>query len=62
MSKKKKEIRFDALLNKVLYFGNLKKPYVLHLDGVDYSFADTVEIIPFVRKLGWNVIERKAWA
>jgi len=56
---KKKEIRFGALLNKVLYFRNLKKPYILTLDGNNYGFADTVEIVPFVRKLGWNVIERR---
>lgn len=55
----KKEIRLGALLTKVLYHKNLRKPYILTLDGKTYGFADTVEIIPFVRKLGWNVIERK---
>lgn len=59
---KKKEIRFGALLSKVLYFRNLKKPYILQLDGESYDFNDTVEIVPFVRKLGWNVIEKQVKA
>lgn len=59
---KKKEIRFGALLSQVRYFRNLKKPYVLQLAGAAYDFNDTVEIVPFVRKLGWKVTEGRVKA
>jgi hypothetical protein len=59
---RKQEIRFGALLSKVLYFRNLKKPYILQLNGESYAFHDTVEIVPFVRKLGWKVTEGRVKA
>lgn len=52
----KKTITFDRLMRCVKYFAALKdKPYCLSLDGNGYGFADTAEIVPFVRALGWTV-------
>ena len=52
----KKQITFDRLMSRVKYYAGLKKqPYQLKLAGAGFAFADTVEIVPFVRKLGWTV-------
>ena len=52
----KKKITFNKLMKCVKYYAALKKePYQLVLEGEGFAFADTVQIIPFVRKLGWTV-------
>lgn len=52
----KKKITFDALMNCVRYFASMKKtPYCLTLDGEGHFFKDTVDIVPFVRSIGWTV-------